>query len=427
MTDFLQESSATMKAHRVVVTGMGTIGPVGLNVPTAWANVVGGKSGIGRITLFDTTGLRVQIAGEAWGFNPADYMPAKDARRADRFAQFAIAATQEALTQAQFTVTDENADDVGAIIGCGAGGSTTYIAQQKILDTHGPHRLSPLLIPMIIVDSASTQVSMMTGLRGPTFGVASACATAADAIGQAFETIRRGDAKVMITGGAEASCNMLGIPGFDQLGALSRRNENPQEASRPFDAERDGFVLSEGAGILVLESLEHALERGAEPLAEVLSYAGTSDAVHLTQPDEGAVQAARAITRVLDKAGRQLEDVDYYNAHATATPLGDVFEVRALKRAFGEAAYRLPISATKSSTGHLLGGAGAVEAIWCIMAMRDGMIPPTINYQTPDPECDLDFVPNTARPADIQVALSAAFAFGGHNTMLLLRRWPPVA
>jgi 3-oxoacyl-(acyl-carrier-protein) synthase len=277
---------------------------------------------------------------------------------------------------------------------------------------------------MITVDSASVQVSILTGARGPSFGLASACSTGADAIGEACEIIRRGDAEAMLAGGAEAAVTRLGIGGFDQLNALSRRNEAPAQACRPFDKERDGFVLSEGAGIVILESREHALARGAEPLAEVLAYAATSDAAHLTNPDENAVQAARAITRVLVKAGRQPEDVDYINAHGTGTPLGDVFEVRAVRRALGQAANRIPISSTKSMTGHLLGAAGAVEAIWCVMALREGVIPPTINYRTPDPECDLDFVPNVARRADLDVTLSNAFGFGGHNSMLVLGKWP---
>jgi len=411
-------------SRRVVITGMGVISPVGLNVPTAWQNVATGKSGIGRITLFPTDDFRVKIAGEAWGFLPADFMSAKEARRADRNVQFAIAATKEAVAQSRLAITDANREQVGVLIGSGAAGIWTYTAQQAVMDQHGPQRVSPLLIPMITVDSASVQVSILTGACGPNFGLASACSTGADAIGEAFEIIRRGDAEVMIAGGTEAAVTKLGIAGFDQLGALSRRNDAPETACRPFEAARDGFVLSEGAGVVVLESLEHALGRGAEPLAEVLAYAATSDAAHLTNPDETATQAARAITRVLQKAGIKPEEVSYVNAHGTGTPLGDVFEVRAVKRAFGDAAYRVPISSTKSMTGHLLGAAGAVEAIWCVMALREGIIPPTINYHTPDPQCDLDFVPNTARPGDVRVALSAAFGFGGHNTMLVLRRQP---
>lgn len=409
---------------RVAVTGMGLISPVGLNVQTAWDNVVAGRSGIGHITLFPTGDLRVKIAGEAWGFDPTDFMSAKEARRADRNVQFAIAATKEALAQAQLTlpITNVDANEVGVILGSGAAGIWTYTAQQAVMDAYGPQRLSPLLIPMITVDSASVQVSILTGARGPNFGIASACSTGGDAIGTAFEIIRRGDAQVMITGGTEAAVTRLGIAGFDQMNALSRRNDVPVEASRPFDSARDGFVMGEGAGVLILEALPHALARGVEPLAEVLAYAATSDAAHFTNPDENATQATRAIKRVLCKAGIKPEEVDYINAHATATPLGDVFEVRAVRQAFGEAACHIPISSTKSITGHLLGAAGAAEAIWCVRALQTGLIPPTINYHTPDPRCDLDFVPNVARPADLRVALSNAFGFGGHNTMLLFRR-----
>jgi 3-oxoacyl-[acyl-carrier-protein] synthase II len=415
-------------SRRVVVTGMGLISPVGLNVATGWANVVSGQSGIGRITLFNTDDLRVQIAGEAWNFDPTHFMPAKEARRADRNVQFALAATQEAMAQAQLPLClrqapTVNVDDVGVLIGSGAGGIWTYTAQQALMDKYGPARLSPLLIPMLTVDSASVQVSILTGACGPSFGLASACASGADAIGTAFEIIRRGDAEVMISGGAEAAVTRLGIAGFDQLRALSRRNESPAEACRPFDATRDGFVMGEGAGILILEALPHALGRGAEPLAELVSYKTTSDATHLTSPDTNASQAARAIRGVLDRAGVHPEQVDYINAHGTATPLGDIFEVQAVKRVFGKAAYGVPITSTKSVTGHLLGAAGAVEAIWCVMALREGCIPPTVNYRQPDPECDLDVVPNRARPASLRFALSHAFGFGGHNAVLLLRRW----
>jgi 3-oxoacyl-[acyl-carrier-protein] synthase II len=413
---------------RVVVTGMGLISPVGLNVAQGWANVISGHSGIGHISLFPTDDLCVKIAGEAWNFNPTDYMPAREARRADRNVQFAVAATRQAMARAQLPLslreqTVVNSEQVGVLIGTGAAGIWTYTAQQAVMDKHGPARLSPFLIPMITVDAASVQVSILTGACGPTFGLASACATGADAIGMAFETIRRGDAGMMITGGTEAAVTRLGIAGFDQLRALSRRNEAPAEACRPFDAGRDGFVLAEGAGILILEALPHALGRGVEPLAEIVAYQATSDATHLTSPDATATQAARAIQGVLRKSGVRPEDIGYINAHGTGTLLGDMFEVRAVKRALAEAAYNVPISSTKSMTGHLLGAAGAVEAIWCVMALRDGCIPPTINNRQPDPECDLDVVPNEARRADLRWVMSNAFGFGGHNSVLLLQRW----
>ncbi|MBI3240716.1 MAG: beta-ketoacyl-ACP synthase II [Chloroflexi bacterium] len=420
-------------APRVVITGMGLISPVGLNVPTAWGNVAAGRSGIRPITLFDVSGdddsprsgaewgWRVKIAGEAWGFDPLNYMSAKEARRADRGAQFALAAATEAAAQARLTITPANADDVGVMIGSGSGGLWTYTAQQEIFNTKGPQRMNPLLIPMEVVDSPGVQVGIRFGAHGPNFGLASACSTGADAIGMALETIRRGDAKVMITGGAEAAVHPLGIAGFDNLGALSRRNSAPAEASRPFDADRDGFVLSEGSGVLVIESLEYALARGAEPLAEIMAYAGTSDGVHFTAPDESAAQAARAVRRALEKASLQPDEVDYINAHATSTPVGDPLEVRAYQKVFGERS--LPISSTKSTTGHMLGAAGAVAAIWCVQALREGLIPPTINYRTPDPRCVLDCVPNVARTASLRVAVSSAFGFGGHNTILVFRKF----
>ncbi len=410
--------------RRVVVTGMGALTPVGLDVETSWRAVVEGRSGIGPVTLVPVDDINVKIAGEVKGFDPKNFMDAKDTRRADRFAQFAVAAAREALGHAKFVINDENSDEIGVIIGSGAGGIQTYTDNQRIMDQRGAGRLNPLMIPMITTDSASVQVSIQTGAHGVTFGMAAACSTGNDAIAQAFYTIQRGDAQAMITGGAEAAVTHLGLVGFSQLRALSRRNDDPLHASRPFDRDRDGFVLSEGSGVLILEELEYALARGATPLAEILGCAATSDAVHLTDPDRNAVQASRAIVLALKKSGVAPDQLSYINAHATSTSVGDVSEVRAMKRALGDAAYKVPISSTKSVTGHLLGAAGAVEAIWCIRAMHEGVLPPTINLDNPDAECDLDFVPHTARKAEIDIALSAAFAFGGHNSMLLLRRWP---
>ena len=410
-----------MLTPRVVITGMGLISPVGLEVDTAWANVTAGRSGIGTITLFDTRDFRVKIAGEAWGFDPLNFMPAREARRADRNVQFALAAADQAMRQARLTITPDNAGGIGVIIGSGAAGIRTYVAQQKIMDTRGPRHMNPLLIPMIVVDSASVQVGIKYGAHGPSCGLASACATGNDAIGLALETIRRGDAQIMIAGGTEAAVTELGVGGFDNLNALSRRNDTPQAACRPFDAERDGFVLSEGAGVLILESLEFALKRGAEPLAELVAYAATSDSTHLTAPDETATQAARAIRRALEKAQLQPEQVDYINAHATGTLIGDRLEVWAVLQVFGDQS--IPVSSTKSITGHLLGAAGAVEAIWCVQALRHNVLPPTINYHAPDPDCPIDCVPNVARSAStLNVALSSAFGFGGHNSMLVFRK-----
>lgn len=417
-------ATSPYQPRRVVVTGMGAITPVGNDVETSWRAVVEGRSGTGPITLVPVDHLPVRIAGEVKGFDPTTVMEAKEVRRADRFAHFAVAAAREALRQSGLVIDRDNGNDVGVVIGSGAGGIQTYTDNQHVMDLRGPGRLNPLMIPMITADSASVQVSIQTGAHGVTFGVAAACSTGNDAIAQAYFAIQRGDAKAMITGGAEAPVTHLALVGFSQLRALSRRNDEPERASRPFDRDRDGFVLGEGAGVLVLEDLETALERGATPLAEILACAATSDAVHLTDPDREAVQASRAISLALAKAGVAPDELSYINAHATSTSIGDVSEVRALKRALGEAAYRVPISSTKSVTGHLIGAAGAVEAIWCIRAMHEGVLPPTINLETPDPECDLDFVPNRARPAQIEVALSAAFAFGGHNSMLVLRKWP---
>lgn len=407
----------------MVITGLGAVTPVGLDVESSWRAVAEGRSGIGPVTLVPVDHLPVRIAGEVKGFDPTTAMEPKEARRADRFAQFAVAAAREALRHANLVIDESNSGDIGVIIGSGAGGVQTYTDNQHVMDNRGAGRLNPLMIPMITADSASVQVSIQTGAHGLTFGVAAACSTGNDAIAQAYYAIQRGDARAMITGGAEAAVTHLGLVGFSQLRALSRRNEEPERASRPFDRDRDGFVLSEGAGILVLESLDSALERGAEPLAEILACAATSDAVHLTDPDREAAQAARAISLALGKAGVSPEQLSYINAHATSTSIGDISEVRALKRALGEAAYQIPISSTKSVTGHLLGAAGAVEAIWCVRAMLEGRIPPTINLDNPDPECDLDFVPHQARQAEVEIALSAAFAFGGHNSMLVLRKW----
>lgn len=421
----MSASSFPTSPRRVVVTGLGAITPVGHDVETSWRAVVEGRSGIGPVTLVPVDHLPVRIAGEVKGFDPTTVMEAKEARRADRFSQFAVAAAREALRQSGLVIDGSNGNEVGVIIGSGAGGIQTYTDNQHIMDERGPGRLNPLMIPMITADSASVQVSIQTGAHGVTFGVAAACSTGNDAIAQAFYSIQRGDATAMITGGAEAAVTHLALTGFSQLRALSRRNEDPTRASRPFDRDRDGFVLSEGAGILVLEDLESALARGAKPLAEILSCAATSDAVHLTDPDREAVQAARAISLALARAGVAPEELSYINAHATSTSIGDISEVRAFKRSLGEAAWRVPISSTKSVTGHLIGAAGAVEAIWCIKAMHEGILPPTINLENPDAECDLDFVPNVARPARIDLALSAAFAFGGHNSMLVMRKWDP--
>jgi 3-oxoacyl-[acyl-carrier-protein] synthase II len=414
---------AHSNVKRVVVTGMGVITPLGLDVPSLWDNLTAGRSGIRPITLFDTSGLNVRIAGEVQGFDAERYMSAKDARRSDRFTQFAIAALPQALDQSRLEVTDHTADQVGVMIGTGMGGIQTYTRELDVLREKGPGRVSPFLIPMITADVPAVQLAMRTGARGPCLGVSSACATGADAIGLAYEAIRAERARAMLAGGFEAAVTPIGIAAFDRMGALSRRNDDPASASRPFDSQRDGFVMAEGGALLILEELEFALARGAQPLAELCGYAATSDAVHITAPDSEGAGAAQCMRLAMQRAGVSPAEVSYINAHATATPLGDRAETRAIKHALGEEhARRVPISATKSMTGHLLGGAGALEAVICIQALRTGLIPPTINLDQPDPECDLDFVSGRARAADVRVALSNSFGFGGHNTILVFRQ-----
>jgi len=410
-----------VESKPVVVTGMGVISPVGPDVPTMWQNLTAGRSGIAPVTLFDASDLEVRIAGEVREFDPTDYMSAKEGRRSDRVAQFAIAALGEAWAQSGLVVDEHNARDVGVIVGVGMGGIRTYSRELDVLREKGPRRVSPFLIPMITVDVPAVQIALRTGARGPNLGVSSACATGADAIGQAYETIRRGHAQAMFAGGFEAAVTPIGIAAFDRMRALSHRNDDPAGASRPFDADRDGFVMSEGGALLVLEELSFALERGAEPLAELIGYAATSDAVHLTAPDAEGTGAAHCMTLALQRAGVNSDEVSYINAHGTGTPTGDPAETWSIKRALGERAYRVPVSSTKSMTGHLLGGTGALEAVVCIQALRTGVIPPTINLHTPDPACDLDYVPGQARRAELDVALSNSFGFGGHNVTLVFR------
>jgi beta-ketoacyl-acyl-carrier-protein synthase II len=400
---------------------MGVISPMGLDVPTMWQNLIDGKSGIGPITLFDTTDFGVKFAGEAHGFDAANYMPVKEARRADRFTQFAIAALDEVLAQSGLEVNGHNAHDIGVIVGSGIGGIATYTVELEKLQEKGPRRVSPFLVPMITVDIPAVQIALRTGAQGPNLGVASACATGVDAMGQAFETIQRGHAKAMFAGSFEAAITPIGMATFDRMRAVSRRNHDPEGASRPFDAERDGFVLSEGGAVFVLEDLDYALARGAEPLAEMIGYAATSDAIHITAPDAEGASAARCMKLAMQRAGVAPQEVSYVNAHGTSTPLGDPAETAAIKLALGDHAYRVPISATKSMTGHLAGGAGSIEAAICIQALRTNLIPPTINLDTPDPACDLDYVPHRTRETEVDIALSNSFGFGGHNAVLVLK------
>ena len=414
-----------MAETRVVITGLGVISPLGLDVDTLWSNLVAGRSGIRPITLFDASDLEVRFAGEAHGFDPLNYMSAKEARRVDRFTQFAIAALAQVLAQSGLVVDEHNADQVGAIVGAGIGGISTYTRDLDMLREKGPRHVSPFLLTTISADVPAVQIALRTGARGPNLGLSSACATGADAIGQAYNLIRLGQARAMFAGGFEAGINLISLAALQRMRALSRRNDDPAGASRPFDADRDGFVVSEGGALLLLEDLDFCLARGAEPLAELVGYAATSDAAHITAPDPEGWGSARCIRLALQRAGLAPEQVSYVNAHATGTPLGDPAETQALKHALGAHAYRVPISATKSMTGHLMGGAGALEAVICVQALRSGLIPPTINLDRPDPACDLDYVPHQARPADLDVVLSNSFGFGGHNAALVFRAYRP--
>ncbi len=412
-----------MSKTRVVITGMGTINPCGLDVDSTWDNLLHGRSGVGPLTLIDPGPLNVKIAAEVKNFDPAKYMDPRDARRRDRFCQFAVAATKQAVEQAGLRVDESNAEDVGVYIGTAVGGLQAYFDSISTLIKEGPRRMNPFTITMIIADGASTQVAIELGARGPNISPVSACSAGADAIGLAYEEIQRGDVKAMICGGTEATITTVGIASFDRLGAMTRENDDPARACRPFSADRAGLVMGEGAGIFVLESLESALARGARPLAELVGYGCTCDAFHVSAPLENGAGAAKAMELALKHAGLAPDDVDHINAHATGTPLNDPMETKAIKAVFGERAYKIPISATKSMTGHMMGATGALEAIMCVQAIRTGCVPPTINLTQPDPECDLDYVPNAAREVPVRVAISNAFGFGGHNAVLAIKRY----
>jgi 3-oxoacyl-[acyl-carrier-protein] synthase II len=417
---------ASSNGHRrVVVTGMGVVSPVGLTVEENWESIVAGRSGLGPITHFDAKGrgFGTQIAAEVKGFDPLKRLGLKEARRMDRVTQFAVVAAYDAVEHAGLAITPENADRVGVIVGSGIGGLATLEQQATVLAEKGPRRVSPFLIPMMIADMPAGQVSISLGAKGTNFCPVSACATSAHAIGEATESIRRGAADAIIAGGTEAAITPLAIAGFGSMTALSTRNDEPQRASRPFDRERDGFVMGEGAAMLVLEELEFARARGATILGEVLGYGSTADANHITQPAPGGEGGVRAMKIALGNAGLRPEQIDYLNAHGTSTPLNEVLETASIKTAFGEYAYRLPISSTKSMTGHLLGAAGALEAIYCLKALETGIIPPTINYEFPDPECDLDYVPNEPRQADLTYVMTNSLGFGGHNVSLILGKF----
>ncbi len=406
---------------RVVVTGMGTLNPIGNSVAESWESAVNGVSGVGPITLFDASDLLVRIAAEVKHFNPAEHMEVREARRQDRFEQLAAAASQEAVEQSGLQIGPDNAARVAVIISSATGGIGSL--EHGIMDmiAEGPRRVTPFLIPMYMSNGAAGLVAIHFGAKGPAFSVASACASGADGIGQAWGLIRAGVVDSALAGASDASISKIGVSGFDRLGAMSRRNDDYSMTPAPFDKDRDGLVMGEGAAVLILESLEHAKARGAEILAELVGYCSTSDAFHITAPADDGAGGSAAIAGALQMAGVNAEQVDYINAHGTATGLNDVSETRAIKAALGETAYDIPISSTKSMTGHMMGATGALEAIFCVQAIRDGVVPPTIHLQTPDPECDLDYIPNEARRRPVQVALSNAFGFGGHNAVLAFR------
>ncbi|GAC1689629.1 MAG: beta-ketoacyl-ACP synthase II [Ktedonobacteraceae bacterium] len=410
-------------SSRVVVTGIGLVTSVGNDLASSWDALCQGKSGVSEITGYDTSKHRVHFAGEVKNFDPSPYIDRKEARRNDPYEQMAIATSKQALAHAKLEITDENADDIGVYIGSGIGGLVTLHEQFTLLHDRGPDRISPFFINMMIIDGAPGIVSILTGARGPNRAAVSACATSGNTIGEAWETIRRGDAKAMIAGGSEKAVTPIAMAAFDNMHALSRLNDNPQGASRPFDATRDGFVMGEGSAMLILEDLEFAKARGAHILAEMVGYGSTGDAHHITEPAPGGTGLVRAIRRALQKANLQPNQIDYYNAHATSTPYNDRTETQALKAVFGEYARKLPISGTKSMIGHTLGAAGAVGAVVAIQSILTGVIPPTINLHHPDPACDLDYVPNEARRVNVDVAMGTSMGFGGHNTCLIFKRY----
>jgi 3-oxoacyl-[acyl-carrier-protein] synthase II len=402
---------------------MGAVSPLGLDVPALWQGIREARSGVGPVTLCNTDGLESRIAGEVKGFDAQNYMERKEVRRNDRFIHFAIAATHEALRSAELAVTPENAEEIGVIIGSGIGGIETFADGLTTLRDKGPSRVSPFLVPAMITNMATGQVSIQFGLKGPSFCPTSACATAAHAVGEAAETIRRGWAKAMIAGGSEAPITPIGIAAFVACRAISTRNDEPASASRPFDATRDGFVLSEGCALLLLEDMEHALARGARILAEIVGYGSSSDAFHITQPCAGGEGALRAMRLAIKHAGLAPGDIEYINAHGTSTLAGDIAETQAIKALLGEQAYNVPVSSSKSQFGHLIGAAGSIEAIVTVLAMQNDLLPPTINLAHADPECDLDYVANAARPAHFDIAMSNSFGFGGHNVSLVFKRY----
>ncbi|MCC6442995.1 MAG: beta-ketoacyl-ACP synthase II [Armatimonadetes bacterium] len=412
-----------MRERRVVITGLGAVTPIGIGQAAYWEALKAGRGGVGPITLFDASRHTTRFAAEVKDFNPEEFAERKEVKRMDRFTQFAVAASRLAVGDAGLEITEENAERVGVLIGSGIGGAETWEEQYRILAERGPDRVSPFFVPMLICNMAAGQVSILLGAQGPNTTVVTACATGTNAIGDAYEIIKRDDADVMIAGGTEAPINSLAVAGFCSLRALSTRNDEPERASRPFDAEREGFVMGEGAGVVILEEAGFARKRGARIYAEVIGYAMTADAYHITLPAPSHAGAGRAMRLALKDAQIEPEDVDYINAHGTSTKPNDRDETSAIHAAFGEHAKSLAVSSTKSMTGHLLGAAGGIEAIACALAIQEGVAPPTINYENPDPECDLDYVPNEAREMPVRVAMSNSFGFGGHNAIIVLKKF----
>ncbi|MDD4954308.1 MAG: beta-ketoacyl-ACP synthase II [Candidatus Omnitrophica bacterium] len=413
-----------MQENRVVITGLGVISPVGNDIPTFWQSIKEGKSGVDKLISFDASKFYSRIAGEVKGFDPASFgMSFKDVKRMDKFAQYAVAAARQAITSSGLDLEKEDRERIGAIVGSGIGSLYTIEEEHKVFLNKGPSRMSPFLIPMLIVNEASGQVGIIFGLKGPNSCVATACASGSHAIGDAFRVLERGDADVMVAGGTESCVVSTAVGGFCAMKALSARNDQPQRASRPFDRERDGFVMAEGCGLVVMETLEHAKKRQANILGEIVGYGMTCDAYHITAPDPEGDGATRAMKLALKDAHLNPEDINYINAHGTSTKLNDKVETLSIKRVFGDYAKKVMVSSTKSMTGHLLGAAGGVEFVICCLAIKDNIIPPTINYENPDPDCDLDYVPNTARQAKVDICLSNSLGFGGHNATLIVKRF----
>jgi beta-ketoacyl-acyl-carrier-protein synthase II len=406
--------------ERIVITGLGAISPLGLSAGESWQNAINGVSGVGPITFFDTNDFLVKIACEVKNFVPSDFIPAREARRMDRYEQMGLAAANEALTQSGLEITEENAPRVGVIVSSAIGGIGSFEEGVNVVMDKGPRRVNPFLIPMLMPNGAAGLIGIAHGMQGPAFSIASACASGIDTLGIAWMMLKTGMIDVAITGATESTITPTAVAAFDRLGAMTRRTDN---VPQPFDADRDGLVMGEGAAVIVMERESHAKGRDAEVLAEMAGYAATADAFHITAPAEDGSGGSRAMKQALGIAGINLKDVDYINAHGTSTPLNDASETKAIKSAFGDFAYEIPVSSTKSMTGHMMGATGALEALFCVQAVRENTLPPTINYQTPDPECDLDYIPNEARETTVDVAISNAFGFGGHNAVMVVKKY----